>query len=392
MSDEVRGWAWVSAVSDSCWLLISISYILCAVASQSYAAGVMPAGDAKTALVGKLTKNCLSYQRGTHLRWKVSHKGLQLWIPAMNVKTVDTPDLPWTWTWWTRRWWWHPLKSFERLNRRSTTSSRTRCEDLPPFESVQEPDIWWGEVEDDRSFTCALNIIYYDDNGREIFSRSHLVKLGRLLCENCHPFSVPLLKAQHSSVWQWKLKWQCQLCSYRNLVLDRRQENMPLILNASWSSGKLDDLLHEGLTIQRQLMWSQQSQKNNSNQIARLFAKLMMEGKVRTALRLITQENGGGPLPLNNPANPNDPNSTQTVRDILIEKRPPKQPPKSSTTRHTIRWTTPCTIQRNKRTNDLRHDTQNGWCSRSWCCRVETPLHFLQRCINRPMWIFGSNC
>lgn len=63
----------------------------------------------------------------------------------------------------------------------------------------------------------------------------------------------------------------------------------------------------------------------------------MMEGKVRTALRLITQENGGGPLPLNNPANPNDPNSTQTVRDILIEKRPPKQPPKSSTTRHTIR-------------------------------------------------------
>ena len=45
---------------------------------------------------------------------------------------------------------------------------------------------------------------------------------------------------------------------------------------------------------------SQQSQKNDDDRTARLFAKLMMECKVRAALQLVTQANGSGPLPLNN--------------------------------------------------------------------------------------------
>ena len=53
--------------------------------------------------------------------------------------------------------------------------------------------------------------------------------------------------------------------------------------------------MHEGSTIQRQLTRSQQSQKNDRT--ARLFAKLMMEGKVHAALQLVTQANACGPLP-----------------------------------------------------------------------------------------------
>ena len=98
-----------------------------------------------------------------------------------------------------------------------------------------------------------------------------------------------------------------------------------------WMDGKLDDLVHEGHTIQQQLTQSQQSQRKDDDRTARLFAKLMMNGKVRAALRLVTQANGSGPLPLNSIANPNDPTSTQTVRDVLLEKHPPKQPPKKST-------------------------------------------------------------
>ena len=98
-----------------------------------------------------------------------------------------------------------------------------------------------------------------------------------------------------------------------------------------WMEGKLDDLLHEGRTIQQQLTKSQQSQQKSDDRTARLFAKLMMEGKVRAAIRVVTETKGSGPLPLNNLANHDDPNSTQTVRDILLEKHPPKQPPKKST-------------------------------------------------------------
>ena len=80
--------------------------------------------------------------------------------------------------------------------------------------------------------------------------------------------------------------------------------------------GKLDDLLHEGHTIQRRLTLSQQSLQKDNDRTARLFAKHMMEVKVRGVLRLVTQANGSGPLPLNSIANPNDPTNTQCLRDI----------------------------------------------------------------------------
>ena len=76
--------------------------------------------------------------------------------------------------------------------------------------------------------------------------------------------------------------------------------------------GKLDDLVHEGRTIQRQLTRNLLRQQKSDDGTARI-SKLMMEGKVRAALRLVTQTNGCGSLPLNNLANSNDPTSAQTV-------------------------------------------------------------------------------
>ena len=52
---------------------------------------------------------------------------------------------------------------------------------------------------------------------------------------------------------------------------------------------------------------------------------------MRAALRLVTQTNGCGSLPLNNIANFNDPTSAQIVCDDLRQKHPPKQPLKKST-------------------------------------------------------------
>ena len=98
-----------------------------------------------------------------------------------------------------------------------------------------------------------------------------------------------------------------------------------------WLEGKLDDLVHEGRTIQRQLTRSLRKQQKSDDGTARIFSKLMMEGKVRAALRLVTQTNGCGSLPLNNIVNSNDPTSAQTVRDVLRQKHPPMQPLKKST-------------------------------------------------------------
>ena len=50
-----------------------------------------------------------------------------------------------------------------------------------------------------------------------------------------------------------------------------------------WGNRNLRELLDEGRTIQRQLIQNPPKQQEDT---ARIFAKLMMEGKVRAALRL----------------------------------------------------------------------------------------------------------
>ena len=88
-----------------------------------------------------------------------------------------------------------------------------------------------------------------------------------------------------------------------------------------WSQGNLEGLMNEACTIQ-----------NNSTRVhhkgqkaqdtARSFAKLMMHGKVKAALRLIGTEGNGGPLQLNGRV---DPSKAETVRDALIKKHPARK-------------------------------------------------------------------
>ena len=55
----------------------------------------------------------------------------------------------------------------------------------------------------------------------------------------------------------------------------------------------------------------------------------MAEGKVRAALRIITDSNGTGTLPLDKVVD-SDNNNAETVQDVLLKKHPPKQPPRLS--------------------------------------------------------------
>ena len=53
----------------------------------------------------------------------------------------------------------------------------------------------------------------------------------------------------------------------------------------------------------------------------------MMKGKVRAALRILSDSNGSGILPLDKVV---DKDTLETVRDVLLKKHPPKQPPRLS--------------------------------------------------------------
>ena len=94
-----------------------------------------------------------------------------------------------------------------------------------------------------------------------------------------------------------------------------------------WIEGDLEDLLKEWRTIQHQFTRQHPNRPRSAQQTTRRFAKQMMEGKVRAALRLIDDDESCGLLHLDNQVAFNDSSTpSETVREILLKKHPPKQP------------------------------------------------------------------
>ena len=88
---------------------------------------------------------------------------------------------------------------------------------------------------------------------------------------------------------------------------------------------KIEGPFGEGRTTQHQL---NRKPSRHQEDTARTFAKLMMEGKVCAALRIVTDRNGSGTLPLDKVID--EENNSETVRDILLKKHPHRQPPRLS--------------------------------------------------------------
>ena len=76
--------------------------------------------------------------------------------------------------------------------------------------------------------------------------------------------------------------------------------------------------MREGRTIQHHLPLSKRMASEDKQ--SRVFAKLVMEGKVHSALRFLSESQGNGVLDLNGFI---DDTKTRTVLDVLKEKHPP---------------------------------------------------------------------
>ena len=82
-----------------------------------------------------------------------------------------------------------------------------------------------------------------------------------------------------------------------------------------WKEGEVDTLLREGRMIQRHLDRSPKADPPNK---AKIFAKLVMEGQIHSALRYLSEEDCGGVLPL-----------SEQVMKQLTDKHPQAQQAKS---------------------------------------------------------------
>ena len=75
-----------------------------------------------------------------------------------------------------------------------------------------------------------------------------------------------------------------------------------------WDEGKIDELIKEGETIQKKL---QSTKKRNTEDTARIFSKLVFQGKISAALKFLSKESENGVLP-----------TTDKVISELKEKHP----------------------------------------------------------------------
>ena len=93
-----------------------------------------------------------------------------------------------------------------------------------------------------------------------------------------------------------------------------------------WSIGDLNSLLAEGCAIQNHLPCRSACNKQYSDQLGRKFSNFMMSGKVRAALRLLSDKDCSvGVLSLNSVID------CRSVKDILLDKHPSGQPTAPST-------------------------------------------------------------
>ena len=192
-------------------------------------------------------------------------------------------------------------------------NSSPRPPSLPPFETPADPSFMWGDLPGEECVQLVNNC--YDEaihwkpnlfkvpngNDGEKFVKE-MSRLFRSYSEGSSIESValtaaflfPILVLQKPSS---RLKSR-ELATHLNCRM------------TLWVDGAFLLLMDEGRTIQKGLdshrSSSNQSHRNDES-TARSFTKLMLEGRVREAIRLLSKNPDGGPLSLNALAYPDNP-------------------------------------------------------------------------------------
>ena len=93
----------------------------------------------------------------------------------------------------------------------------------------------------------------------------------------------------------------------------------------TWKKGGIECLLVEGRYLQSRLPKRNLSSRDNSDNLACTFSKLMFQGKTNAAMQLLSQQGKGGVLSVEDMVDSGD-NTMKPDLDILKSKHPPTQP------------------------------------------------------------------
>eukprot|EP00117_Sycon_ciliatum_P019119 scpid50248/ scgid17443/ len=116
----------------------------------------------------------------------------------------------------------------------------------------------------------------------------------------------------------------------RDKMVKKSKDIRPLLTRRMdmWEAGLLAELLREAQRCDNQLQSSMSPMSNE--QVQRTFNRLMLEGRVRSAVRLVTDRSSGGVLDPADEAHGKTGPLGKTVYDVLQEKHPAPRTPDPS--------------------------------------------------------------
>lgn len=200
--------------------------------------------------------------------------------------------------------------------------------DLPPFQMASATDFTWGNLSGE-DFSCAVHSAYSEAVHwrRNLF----LVPSGSVgkdfVKELTKLFNAYAQASALESVALEAISVACCVLLQRPHASSKSKDHISALQRrlVAWREGDIDGLMREGRAIQKQLHARKLNNLSDDEQEAhnaRIFAKLIFEGKIHSALRFLSDNHGGGVLSLDERL---DPSADQTVRDVLRDKHPPKR-------------------------------------------------------------------
>ena len=197
---------------------------------------------------------------------------------------------------------------------------------LPSFAPMQSPTFKWGDIEGEITVCniheCYKEIVHWKRNLFKVPSgrtgKSFIRELTRMFQAYADASALESVALEAAMIMPALLLQKPHPKSKAKEHTAHLDHRLKL-----WTNGDFAALLAEGRTIQHHLNTSRNQSQRSSNQTAQAFAKLMMEGKVRAALRLISEDSSGGMLSLDSQVAPD---SEETVREALMKKHPPAEP------------------------------------------------------------------
>ena len=200
--------------------------------------------------------------------------------------------------------------------------------DLPPFIKSSTKDFIWGCLNGD-DFACAIHSAYCEvvHWRRNLFlvpsgsvGKAFVRELTRLFNAYAQASALESVAFESITVASCVLLQKPHQSSKSRDHISALERRL-----TAWRNGNIDELVREGRTIQKQLRaftTRNLTEEEQDGRKAKIFAKLVFEGKIHSALRYLSDNHGGGVLSLDERVNSAE---NRSVRDVLRDKHPPKR-------------------------------------------------------------------